>query len=206
MRTLLRKRGPLALPQSRVISPCAMRNRTKRKPRCCSPARASDWRCSPTARTWRSALRPTSAPATSTRPKVRRTLPRIPSPTSERLAKVQSGQRPQQSRTGDRRVPDSEDEIHGYVWRDGTMTDVGTLGGDFSLATSLNNNGAAVGLFSEGSGGEGFAHSYGATAKWFPSFRERICQRRDRNQRLRRDCRDFGRRAGTDLGLYEQRR
>ena len=40
----------------------------------------------------------------------------------------------------------AQDEAHGYVWRGGKMTDVGTLGGEFSLVTGLNNNGAAVGF------------------------------------------------------------
>jgi probable HAF family extracellular repeat protein len=38
------------------------------------------------------------------------------------------------------------DQTHGFVWRDGTVTDLGTLaGGDYSLAEAINRNGDIVG-------------------------------------------------------------
>ena len=39
-----------------------------------------------------------------------------------------------------------DDETHGFLWHNGTVTDLGTLpGGDYSLATAINQNGDIVG-------------------------------------------------------------
>jgi probable HAF family extracellular repeat protein len=46
---------------------------------------------------------------------------------------------------------------HAYIWRNGTMTDLGTLGGDGSNAAGLNDDDAVVG----GSGtGDGAFHAF----------------------------------------------
>jgi probable HAF family extracellular repeat protein len=37
------------------------------------------------------------------------------------------------------------DEIHGFVWQNGTMTDIGTLGGTYSSARAINKSGQVVG-------------------------------------------------------------
>ena len=41
---------------------------------------------------------------------------------------------------------DVDNQTHGFLWRDGTLTDLGTLaGGDYSLAEAINRNGDIVG-------------------------------------------------------------
>src|SRR5205823_5089247 len=42
--------------------------------------------------------------------------------------------------------------MHGFLWRDGKMTDLGTLGGRFSGATAINDRGQIVGRSETASG------------------------------------------------------
>src|SRR6266542_1991227 len=46
---------------------------------------------------------------------------------------------------GDVSVPPSGHDFHAFLWQDGTLTDLGTLGGDDSSARAINERGQVVG-------------------------------------------------------------
>ena len=54
---------------------------------------------------------------------------------------------------GEGSIPFSSYHMHAFLWKDGTMTDLGTLGGATSWAYGINNRGQVVG-YSETASGE----------------------------------------------------
>ena len=56
---------------------------------------------------------------------------------------LQRGIRYQQQVVGDGSVPPSDENIHAFLWQRGTMTDLGTLGGDDSTARSSGRSWAS---------------------------------------------------------------
>src|SRR5208282_1363113 len=48
----------------------------------------------------------------------------------------------------------AQDLLHGFAWTNGTMTDLGTLGGIFSQAWAINNSGQITGVAYLANGGE----------------------------------------------------
>jgi len=42
-------------------------------------------------------------------------------------------------------APAANGEGHAFIWSDGTMRDLGTLGGDWSLALAINEKGHVTG-------------------------------------------------------------
>ncbi len=60
-------------------------------------------------------------------------------------------------------VPCVTHPYHAFVWSNGTMTDLGTLGGTYSQGLSINSSGTVVGTADTATGSESFIAPYGYT-------------------------------------------
>jgi uncharacterized membrane protein len=59
-----------------------------------------------------------------------------------------------------------EHEYHAFLWSNGTMTDLGTLGGHFSQGVGTNLSGEVVGSTSVGIGRSVYSPACPAYSRW----------------------------------------